>query len=100
MPSPPHKVVLIKNLVFYARGLTELTEKMKAQDEDIRIGAKYIFRCNGPRFMTIKYDRHELMEALDWTKVDFNNMLFLKKEVAAAYKYFSRAYKMNIVWFL
>lgn len=100
IPSPIHKDKLIKNIVFYARGLTELTEKVKEQNEDIRGGAKYIFRNKGPSFLTIKFDKYDLIETLEWTKVDYNNFLFLKNEVAAAYKDFTRAYKMNIVWFL
>lgn len=77
-----------------------MTKKVKEQDEDVQTGAKFIFKNQGPMFLTVKFNKDKLMETLDWTKVDYNNLLFLKNDTKAAYKDFTRAYKMNIVWFL
>lgn len=99
-PSPNDRLVLIKSMVFYTRSLIEMTKKVKEQDEDVQTGAKFIFKNQGPMFLTVKFNKDKLMETLDWTKVDYNNLLFLKNDTKAAYKDFTRAYKMNIVWFL
>lgn len=100
IPSPIDKKTLIKNLVFYARALTELTERVNEQNEDYRVGAKLMFKKDKPVFLTIKYDKYDLVKKLEWTMVDYNNFLFIKREAVTAYKEFTRAYKMNIVWFL
>lgn len=100
--SPRRKdgVTLIKNIVFYTRSLIEMTEKVNEQDESVQVGAKCIFNNKGPEFLRTELDIETLLEILDWTIVDYKNLLFLLADAAAAYKGFTRAYKMNIVWFL